>query len=180
MYKRRGDGTIAGALIDFDLAILGGSQSTNTERTGTMPFMALDILSRIAVDTHWIHLYRYDVESFLWVAIWVCGTYEGGKERQDAPFEAWNAQYCEAFKRNFLAGAGKEEKLWSKSHQGRVDLLRKIRNLLYVGDFKRWQQRRTIEEDGGVAQPEVPERPDTEYNRINGTLFITLRTELGE
>jgi len=127
MYKRLGDGTIAGVLIDFDLAILGGSQSTNTERTGAMPFMALDVLSHIANDAHRIHLYRYDAESFLWVAIWVCGTYEGGEERQDAPFEAWTqggAQHCEAYKRNFLA---QEEKPWSKSHQDRVDVLQEIR-----------------------------------------------------
>jgi len=58
----------------------------------------------------------------------------------------------------------------------RVDVLRKIRRLLYVDDFNRIQQRRS----GGVSQPEVPEHPDTDYNRINGTLFITLRTELGE
>jgi len=178
MYKRRGD-TVVGVLIDFDLAILGGSQSTNTERTGTMPFMALDILSHIAHDAHRIHLYRYDVESFLWVAIWVCGTYEGGEERQDAPFEAWTqggASLCQALKLYFLVG---RENLWSKSHQARVDVLRKIRRLLRVDVFNRIEQREAIEEDGGEAQPEEPEGPDTEYNRIDGELFSTLRTKLG-
>jgi hypothetical protein len=85
MYKRREDDTIVGMLNDYELAVLGGSQSTNTERTGTMPFMALDILSSIAADTPQVHLYQHDVESFLWVPIWVCGTYEGGKERLSRP-----------------------------------------------------------------------------------------------
>ena len=89
MYKRQEDGTIVGVLIDFQSAVLNGSQSTNTERTGTMPFMALDILESIAADTHQSHLYRDDAESFLWVTNWVCGTYESGIERQDAPFKAW-------------------------------------------------------------------------------------------
>jgi len=178
MYKRRGN-TVVGVLIDFDLAILGGSQSTSTERTGTMPFMALEILAHIAAGNHWVHLYRYDVESFLWVAIWVCGTYEDGKERRDAPFKAWtqgDAPLCQALKLYFLA---EQENLWSKSHQARVDVLRKIRRLLRADAFNRIEQSETIEEDGGEAQPEEPEGPDTEYNRIDGELFSTLRTKLG-
>lgn len=37
-------------------------------RTGTLPYMAIDILS----GNHGSHLYHYDVESFLYVLIWSC------------------------------------------------------------------------------------------------------------
>ena len=181
MYRRRVDGTIVGVLIDFDLAILSGSRSTNTERTGTMLFMALDMLSSITDDTHPSHLYRHDAESFLWVAIWVCGTYEGGEKRQDASFKDWeqgDAEHCQGFKRNFLAK--NDPKLWSKSHQARAGLLRKTRIQLYKDEINRWQQREASEEDGGVVQLEEPEYPDTHYNRIDGELFSALRKELGE
>jgi len=181
MYKRREDGTIVGVLIDFDLAILCGSPSTNTERTGTMHFMALDMLESIAANTHQSHLYRHDAESFLWVAIWVCGTYEGGKERLDAPFKAWtqgDARHCRAFKVEFLSNNWGD---WSKGHQARADVLRKIHEHLFEDGVVKWtRERRTIQASGGVVQPKVAECPDTDYNRINGNLFSTLREKLGE
>ena len=182
MYKRREDGAIVGVLIDFDLAILRGGQSTNTERTRTMPFTALDILSSIAGDTHQSHLYRHDAESFLWVAIWVCGTYEGGKERQDAPFKAWtqgDARHCLSLKLYFLSRG--ESKLWSKSHQARVYVLRGIRGQMDDDDFKRRKQRRSIEASGGAVPLEVPDPHTdyTDYKRIDD-LFSTLRQELVE
>ncbi len=183
MYKRREDGTIVGVLIDFDLAILCGSQSTNTERTGTMVFMALEILDSIAADTHRLHLYRHDAESFLWVAIWVCGTYEGGKARQDASFKAWtqgDARHCRNYKQGSLGP--NERILWSKGNQAKTDVLREIREHLDEDGFKqRKQQRkqsRTFQASGGVVQPEVPERPQTDHNKINDNPFRELRAEL--
>ena len=178
MYKRREDGTIVGVLIDFEPAILSGSQSTNIERTGTMPFMAFDILASIVTDTPQQHLYRHDAESFLWVAIWVCGTYEGGIERQDAPFNDWtqgDARHCRAYKIEFLTSY--DEKVWSKSHQARVDVLRKMCYQLYTDDFNR---RIATDEDGGVDQPEATEGADNDHDRIERNLFSTLRKELGE
>ena len=62
MYKWWEDSMIVGVLNDFDLSILHG---TNTKQTGTMLFMLLDMLSSIIADTHPLHLYWYDVESFL-------------------------------------------------------------------------------------------------------------------
>ena len=179
MYKRRKDGTIVGVLIDFDLAILCGSQSTNTERTGTMIFMALDMLASIAAGTPQLHLYRHDAESFLWVAIWVCGTYEGGKERQDAPFKAWtqgDARNCAERKLYFLDRD--EEILWSESHQARVNLLWDIRFYLDSDHTNRKSQKRAIQAAGGVVNPEVPETPETDYRKIDSKLFDTLRKEL--
>ena len=178
MYKRREDGTIVGVLIDLESAILNGSQSTNTKRTGTMLFMALDIL---ASDIPQVHLYRHDAESFLWVAIWVCGTYEGGIERQDAPFQDWTqrgARHCRTYK--FLFLTGHEKKVWSKSHQARARTLQKIRYQLYDDEVQRVWQRRTIEEGDGVDQPEETEGADTDHDRIEHNLWGTLRKELGE
>ena len=179
MYKRQEDHTIVGVLNDFDLAILKGKQATNTERTGTKIFMALDMLSSIAANTHLSHLYRHDAESFLWVAIWVCGTYEGGKEWQKASFKNWaqaDAENCQGLKRNFLAK--NDRKLWSKSYQARAGLLRKIRIQLKEDEFDRGLQWDAREDDDEVVQPEEPDCPDTHYNRIDDKLFSTLRNQL--
>ena len=181
MYKRREDSTIVGVLNDFDLATLKGTKSANTERTGTMIFMALDMLSSVIADTHPVHLYRYDAESFLWVAIWVCGTYEDGKERQNASFKDWargDAKDCRARKRDFLAE--NDQKLWSKSYQARAGLLRKIRIQLKEDEFDRGLQWDAREDDDEVVQLEEPDCPDTHYNRIDDKLFSTLRKKLEE
>jgi hypothetical protein len=42
---------------------------TGTERTGTRPFMALDLLTDEAWDGKVERLYRHDCESFVWVLL---------------------------------------------------------------------------------------------------------------
>lgn len=42
-------------------------------RTGTGPFMALDLLEAGPVP---LHLYRHDLESFFWVLIWFCAVFD--------------------------------------------------------------------------------------------------------
>jgi Fungal protein kinase len=123
MYKRSLDDEIIGVLNDFDLAIISGRRSSNTERTGTMPFMALDVLESITASSPQQHLYRYDVESFLWVAIWVCGTFEHGKERENPPFKDWtqgDANHCRAKKLVFLDD---KDSPWSGDHKAEARIL---------------------------------------------------------
>lgn len=75
-----------GTLIDFDYADLvdietGLPLSPNTverRRTGTVPFMALDVLHpsrkrRAEFPQH--HFPRYDLESFIWVLVWTIHHY---------------------------------------------------------------------------------------------------------
>jgi Fungal protein kinase len=71
MYnKLNGD---CGVLSDYDLAHLYGQQrSSDTECTGTVPFMTLDLLSKDAMDGNITRLYRQDCESFVWVLLWIC------------------------------------------------------------------------------------------------------------
>ena len=84
MYdKLNGD---RGILNDYDLAhIKGESRPSGTERTGTMPFMALDLLTNDAWGGKLERLYRHDCESFGWVLLWICCRYDNGKEIKNAP-----------------------------------------------------------------------------------------------
>ncbi|KAK2803987.1 hypothetical protein FQN50_006793 [Emmonsiellopsis sp. PD_5] len=62
----KGDGN-SGMLIDLDLAKeIGSGRSGARYQTGTMEFMAIEVLR--AVD----HTYRHDLESFFYVLIWQC------------------------------------------------------------------------------------------------------------
>ncbi|KAF4120787.1 Protein kinase domain [Geosmithia morbida] len=56
-----------GMLIDLDQAKVGDGRPSGAQRqTGTVQFMALEVLR--SVD----HTYRHDLESFLYVLIWMC------------------------------------------------------------------------------------------------------------
>ncbi|KJZ68222.1 hypothetical protein HIM_12387 [Hirsutella minnesotensis 3608] len=57
-----------GMLIDLDLAKeLASGRSGARCRTGTMEFMAIEVLQGID------HTYRHDLESFFYVLLWLCG-----------------------------------------------------------------------------------------------------------
>jgi hypothetical protein len=77
MYYKTSNGLIIGVLNDYDLSSVRDTP-TGTERTGTVPFMAMDLLTKEALQGKVAHLYRHDAESFIWVLIWVCLRYENG------------------------------------------------------------------------------------------------------
>ena len=56
-----------GMLIDLDMCkVLGSEESGAPHRTGTVQFMAVDVLRKVD------HTYRHDLESFFYVLIWMC------------------------------------------------------------------------------------------------------------
>ncbi|KAI4106232.1 MAG: hypothetical protein L6R37_002319 [Teloschistes peruensis] len=60
-------GGFTGMLIDEDLAKeIGSGRSGARHQTGTMEFMAIQVLQRVT------HTYRHDLESFLYVLLWIC------------------------------------------------------------------------------------------------------------
>ena len=64
---KKADG-FKGTLIDLDLAEeVGSSPSRLQTRTGTLQFMAIEVLEGKVS-----HTYRHDLESFLYVLIWLC------------------------------------------------------------------------------------------------------------
>ncbi|KAF9060933.1 hypothetical protein BDP27DRAFT_1491029 [Rhodocollybia butyracea] len=71
MMDRLEDGSVVGVLSDWDLSSPvddhGSIAPLNSERTGTYPFLAADLLT----DTPPEHLYRHDLESFFYVLIWL-------------------------------------------------------------------------------------------------------------
>ncbi|PHH90114.1 hypothetical protein CDD83_4460 [Cordyceps sp. RAO-2017] len=74
-----------GMLIDLDLAKeLGSGRSGARCRTGTMEFMAVEVLLGIS------HTYRHDLESFLYVLVWQCARRGWGRKwPNDALITRW-------------------------------------------------------------------------------------------
>ncbi|KIM42714.1 hypothetical protein M413DRAFT_122230 [Hebeloma cylindrosporum] len=74
-----------GVLNDFDLSTImePGDQIPNRqglERTGTLPFMALQLLDDEGFDGKVPRRYRHELESFAWVLVWVSRCVVGGEE----------------------------------------------------------------------------------------------------
>ncbi|TEB30727.1 hypothetical protein FA13DRAFT_1733148 [Coprinellus micaceus] len=69
--SRLADGTANGLIIDWDMASMQKSGRSDNpasanHRTGTLPFMAIDLLYART----WGHLYRYDLESCVYILVW--------------------------------------------------------------------------------------------------------------
>ncbi|SZF01195.1 unnamed protein product [Blumeria hordei] len=85
-----------GFLIDLDLAVLlsdDKAQRKTQAMTGTIEFMALELLSGSCVKTGAIvnHSYRHDLEPFLYVLLWLCmnNGWEKGEEADQEYLSKW-------------------------------------------------------------------------------------------
>ncbi|TFY83676.1 hypothetical protein EWM64_g323 [Hericium alpestre] len=82
-----------GVLNDWDLAITrvnGKKKSPHSERTGTPPFMALDLLTKAYYDGNMTRLYRHDLEAFIWILPWVFLQYNKGT-RESRVLRGWES-----------------------------------------------------------------------------------------
>ncbi|KAJ3512393.1 hypothetical protein NMY22_g15342 [Coprinellus aureogranulatus] len=86
------DEKIHGVVNDWDMAKFEGLNDTTLaahHRTGTPPFMAIDLL----YDMPWGHLYRYDLESLFYILVWAAIHYnlkKGMKTRKvQAAVKGW-------------------------------------------------------------------------------------------
>ncbi|KAG2125376.1 hypothetical protein DEU56DRAFT_825314 [Suillus clintonianus] len=113
MWYRDKLGKLMGVLNDYDLSSLKKALGPQgNERTGTVPFMALDLLTARAQRGEVTHRYRHDMESFVWVFIWICFRYDSKGDLLPPAarrFDAWatlGAFQCRKDKRDFLADIG--------------------------------------------------------------------------
>ena len=116
MYYCEADSGV-GVLNDWDLAtVLSPSATHNTDRTGTIPLMALQLLEGERV----VHMFRHDAESFIWVFLWVCGCSNGSRrEVLVAPYKVWrklDMLACQIARRGFLSDANLEDINVSEHH----------------------------------------------------------------
>ncbi|KAH9889101.1 hypothetical protein C8Q73DRAFT_794079 [Cubamyces lactineus] len=107
------DGDLFCALLnDWDLGIdhIKDTNSTHTGfevTVGTVPFMAIDLLTQEALDGEVAVLYRHDLEALIWVLIWAVCCYDNGKMVYTAPqgIYDWDVRkplVCGDLKRGFL------------------------------------------------------------------------------
>jgi hypothetical protein len=97
MWRKDKNGTLIGVLNDYDLSSLATAQGPlGNERTGTVPFMSLDLLTKRGQRGEVEHLYRHDLESFMWVLAWVFLRYKDGELLTSGrPFDEWATKDAE-------------------------------------------------------------------------------------
>ncbi|KAG2062874.1 hypothetical protein BDR04DRAFT_946288, partial [Suillus decipiens] len=69
VYRLRGQ--YLGVLNDYDLSSFKRDGPRGLERTGTVPFMAANLLTPAAIAGKVEHVYAHDAESLIWVLTWV-------------------------------------------------------------------------------------------------------------
>ncbi|KAG2046754.1 hypothetical protein BDR06DRAFT_1014464 [Suillus hirtellus] len=72
LTEYRTHGQFTGVLNDYDLSLFQRDSPNSPERTGTVPFMALDLLIPESMAGKVEHVYAHDAESFIWVLTWTC------------------------------------------------------------------------------------------------------------
>lgn len=135
-------GRFISVLNDFDLSSIKQIMSSTKdaprglERTGTVPFMALDLLTPEAIAGDVEHVYRHDAESFIWVLTWICLRYEHGKLLgKDRPLDEWlavDAVSCADKKTNFMYQGIRSKQLRTPiSHSVSWDVAKKCLEMVY-------------------------------------------------
>ena len=96
-----------GILYDWDLCHVR-HRKHHQERTGTIPFMALDLLTQRYWNGQIQRLYWHDLEAFIWILPWVFLQYDGQKLSDKPEFACWNSgdyDYVRVYKRDYLHNA---------------------------------------------------------------------------
>ncbi|KAF8915050.1 hypothetical protein CPB85DRAFT_452813 [Mucidula mucida] len=180
MYRFDDDHNVYGVLNDMDLSSdlndLEDLKATSLRRTGTPPFMAIDLLRKHSVQPD--HIYRHDLESLFYVMLILFARYEfiaaepddDGAERLvkrlKAPLSEWfdptlSWATLAQKKNDFFTGA-----------QGSGDLLH-MNNILSSSfrGFKPWISRlKNALEDGLVARNRA-------LREVEDSVFHFLRTD---
>ncbi|KAK7680256.1 hypothetical protein QCA50_016765 [Cerrena zonata] len=176
-----------GVLVDFDLATIvhndteGSRPLHGNDRTGTMVFMALDLLDEEALQGKTPRLYRHDLESFCWVLLWICYCYDGGKRTIHYPFKNWintTPQTCQGARFAVLNNLKQARAEPSQSYAGYAEILEGL--IWYWVEYQnRRAMRRFFEEPDEIQMLQsvlglLPRSPKIEMQWAHTYTHITL------
>ncbi|KAJ7917811.1 hypothetical protein B0H13DRAFT_1608040, partial [Mycena leptocephala] len=147
MYRQI-NGKVYGVLNDFDLSVLLNKEprSTSNQRTGTEPYMAMDLLVTGPPPPH---LYRFDLESLFYVIAYVVCQYHEGKKIDDLPFDEWDHLGTKALRKSKKAFLGTAIPNPTSNYLSFNDLNMELRKLF---------------RDGYNAQEDASEKRDSSFD----------------
>ena len=65
--------------------VYGVTSASSKQRTGTKPFMAIDLLRPDPS----VHMYHHDLESMFYVLVWITSRFNNGEEITEPPLQEW-------------------------------------------------------------------------------------------
>jgi len=102
-----------GVFTDFDLSPLQWEPRVfGTDRTGTIPFMAIEVSTKSYWDRRIPRLYYHELESFIWILPYVFLLYEAGIRRPNPHVDTWRTSdyvTCSEKKLRFLTTAALDD-----------------------------------------------------------------------
>ncbi|KAG1754740.1 uncharacterized protein EDB91DRAFT_1076846 [Suillus paluster] len=161
MFYETDKGILMGVLNNFDLSLLATTKGPlGNERTGTVPFMALNLLTEEGLRGEVEHLYHHDLESFMWVLVWVCLHYRKGVllPPKTRPLDAWattEAKACGKKKYYFIGRISRyrtvdiDSRMW--------DLVLDCLNILDMDTYNRQQQLRLGVDNAQESEADMDE-----------------------
>ncbi|KAG8736973.1 hypothetical protein FRC10_008686, partial [Ceratobasidium sp. 414] len=78
MYRKEG-AEVFGVVNDWDLSYIVGGPKNTQSMMATIPFLSLQVLAYLASNQPIDRCYYHDLESFIWVLLWVFLFVEGGQ-----------------------------------------------------------------------------------------------------
>lgn len=161
---RRRDGKIFGVLNDYDLArVRGYSGPTSRQRTGTQPFMAMDLLDPDYAGDR--TLPRFDIESLLYVLLWVACCGPGSKLPLESPLRIWRtADWATLLRDKHFIVTERKWPISNPSFKGLDDTLDEVGQLLRNGRRERTDARRP------TLKRQVPASPMTTAGWVDALL----------
>ncbi|KAI0070460.1 hypothetical protein K474DRAFT_794887 [Panus rudis PR-1116 ss-1] len=187
MYRKEGEkgDVIIGVLNDWDLAIdlESNPQHHGLERTGTVPYMALDLLKHQHGQIR--HLYRHDHEAMIWIATWVILCYANGKyvgNTQDPDLALWRTgsyKECRRLKSDFLLNnlfTQKPQEEWKAEWVIIAALLHDLRLAHILHDRERRKQQKNMHEE----QPYQPTMESNDPDSVLRAQWATIERVVGK
>ncbi|KAG2361983.1 hypothetical protein BDR07DRAFT_1408250, partial [Suillus spraguei] len=155
------DGKRIGVLNDYDLSSLADDPGPRgNERTGTVPFMALELLTLAGQRGEVKHSYRHDLESFMWCFAWISLRYKEGVllPRGLRPFDDWatlGAVACGKEKLSFLT----DRELPARLHKDSLmwEFVEDCFDVLDIHTFNRRRQRQSTKRAGKLINSKESE-----------------------
>ncbi|KAJ2920695.1 hypothetical protein H1R20_g16399, partial [Candolleomyces eurysporus] len=180
MFYRDPNGDVKGVLNDWDMASYIDEngltiRSGAHHRTGTLPFMATDLLTSEGGQEHY---FRHELESFVYLLVWAALHYDlQNREREDPKPKVadWNGptnDISASVKNNFFSMPNYAEDVYKQARPEWADVIREwVEPLRDLFDDARYAARK-------VKKPEDKAKYD--YATYNGILtFETFTTKIG-
>ncbi|KAH9478324.1 hypothetical protein JR316_0008777 [Psilocybe cubensis] len=122
-----------GVLSDFDLSLLQWEPRViGTHGTGTVPFMALELLRKKYWEGKIQRFYHHELESFIWILTYVILLYDRGIRKKNEAVDSWRTSdydMCRMQKRDFYFDSN--QKLANQVQENYKTYWRMARQLLY-------------------------------------------------